>query len=142
MLRHRVEVALSPPFSLPTAAARGLSASLKVSAAERCALVVETRGVKPATPLPQQKPIISIQKQHHQPTRAGVLSCDRDLTRSIECAPRSLAAPSVPLSHLHFPINFILYSRPDHRIPSGSAGTLEEAAAIAKQPRSPPGGPA
>ena len=54
------------------------------------------------------KEVSWVQKQHHQPTRAGVLSCDRDLTRSIERAPRSLAAPSVPLSHLHFPINFIL----------------------------------
>ena len=46
--------------SLPTAAARGLSASLKVNAADRCALVVETRGVKQQYRYPNKKPAINI----------------------------------------------------------------------------------
>ena len=87
---------------------------------------------------PKNQPSAS-QKQHDQPTRAGILSCDQNLARSIECAPRSLAAPSVLLSHFTQLLIFLAFQI---ETPSGSAVTLEEATAIAKQSQFPTDGPA
>ena len=107
MLRHRVEDALSPPFSLTNSR----SLRLKCFAEGQCRRETCPRRRNEGrqhsnTATPKNQPSAS-QKQHYQPTRAGFLSCDQNLPRSFERAPRSLTAPPVLLSHLHQPINFL-----------------------------------